>query len=35
VRQIGLWVGGTLIVLGALYFFFVHRHMKEEKTGGA
>jgi membrane protein DedA with SNARE-associated domain len=33
VRQIGLWVGGTLIVLGALYFFFVHRHMKEEKTG--
>jgi membrane protein DedA with SNARE-associated domain len=29
VRQIGLWVGGTFVVLGALYFFFVHRHMKE------
>ena len=31
VRQIGLWVGGTFIVLGALYFFFVHRHMKAEE----
>ena len=28
VRQIGLWVGGVLIVLGVLYYFFVHRHMK-------
>jgi membrane protein DedA with SNARE-associated domain len=30
VRQIGLWVGGVLLALGALYYFFVHRHMKEK-----
>ena len=29
-RQIGLWVGGVLLALGALYYFFVHRHMKEK-----
>lgn len=27
----GLWVGGILLVLGGLYYFFVHRHMKAEQ----
>ena len=28
VRQIGLWVGGVLLVLALLYYFCVHRFMK-------
>jgi len=31
--QIALWLVGALLVLGALYYFFVHRHMK--KSPGA
>ena len=27
-RQLGLWAGGILLVLGALYYFCVHRFMK-------
>ncbi|MDB6023000.1 MAG: DedA family protein [Pedosphaera sp.] len=27
-HQIVLWVGGAMIVLGGIYYFFVHRHMK-------
>jgi membrane protein DedA with SNARE-associated domain len=26
-RSITLWLGGAMIFLGALYYFFVHRHM--------
>jgi len=26
-RQVTLWVGGAMLVLGGLYYFFVHRHM--------
>lgn len=27
-RHIVLWVGGIVVVLGGIYYFFVHRHMK-------
>jgi membrane protein DedA with SNARE-associated domain len=30
-HQITLWVAGALAVLGAIYYFFVHRHMQAEK----
>ena len=26
-RQMALWLGGAAVVLGGLYYFFVHRHM--------
>ena len=29
-RVIAFWVGGTALVLGGLYYFFVHRHMKKK-----
>lgn len=28
VKQISLWLAGAMLVLGGLYYFFVHRHMK-------
>ena len=27
-HRVTLWLGGAMLVLGALYYFFVHRHMK-------
>ena len=27
-HRITLWLGGAMLVLGGLYYFFVHRHMK-------
>lgn len=27
-HRISLWLGGAVLVLGAVYFFFVHRHMR-------
>lgn len=27
-HRIGVWLGGAMVVLGSLYYFFVHRHMK-------
>lgn len=27
-QRISLWVGGLMLFLGALYYFFVHRHMR-------
>jgi membrane protein DedA with SNARE-associated domain len=27
-RHISLWLGGAMLALGAMYYFFVHRHMK-------
>ncbi|HVU09483.1 MAG TPA: DedA family protein [Verrucomicrobiae bacterium] len=29
-REIALWLGGAAIVLGGLYYFFVHRHMRKK-----
>jgi membrane protein DedA with SNARE-associated domain len=31
-HKVMLWVGGTALVLGALYYFFVHRHMTAGKA---
>jgi len=28
-HRISLWLGGAMLVLGAMYYFFVHRHMKK------
>ena len=28
VHRISLWVGGLMLFLGVLYYFFVHRHMR-------
>lgn len=30
-HAITLWLGGAMLVLGGLYYFFVHRHMKTEQ----
>jgi membrane protein DedA with SNARE-associated domain len=30
-HRITLWVGGAMLLLGAMYYFFVHRQMKGEK----
>jgi hypothetical protein len=27
-QRISLWAGGLLLFLGALYYLFVHRHMR-------
>jgi len=29
-RHVVFWVGGTAIVLGGLYYFFVHRHLNRQ-----
>jgi membrane protein DedA with SNARE-associated domain len=29
-HRITLWLGGAMVVLGAVYYFFVHRHMKAD-----
>jgi membrane protein DedA with SNARE-associated domain len=29
-HRISLWLGGAMLVLGGLYYFFVHRHMKRK-----
>lgn len=31
-HEVMFWLGGTALVLGGLYYFFVHRHL-EKKTG--
>jgi len=30
-QRISLWLGGAMLVLGAMYYFFVHRHIRAEK----
>jgi membrane protein DedA with SNARE-associated domain len=30
-HRISLWLGGALVLLGGIYYFFVHRHMKTER----
>ena len=29
-HHLTLWVGGAMLVLGGLYYFFVHRHMTQK-----
>jgi membrane protein DedA with SNARE-associated domain len=31
-HRISLWLGGATLVLGAMYYFFVHRQMQKGKT---
>ncbi|SPE54467.1 SNARE associated Golgi protein [Verrucomicrobia bacterium] len=31
-HRISLWLGGAMLALGTLYYFFVHRHMKAESV---
>ena len=31
-KTVGHWLGGGMLVLGGLYYFFVHRHMKAART---
>ncbi len=30
-HRISLWLGGAMLALGGIYYFFVHRHMKQGK----
>src|SRR5204862_261237 len=30
-HRLSLWLGGSMLVLGAMYYFFVHRHIKRTK----
>jgi membrane protein DedA with SNARE-associated domain len=30
-HHISLWLGGALVFLGTIYYFFVHRHMKAQR----
>jgi membrane protein DedA with SNARE-associated domain len=29
-KQITIWLAGAMVVLGGMYYFFVHRHMKKQ-----
>ena len=31
-HRISIWLGGAMLVLGGLYYFFVHRHMKAKPS---
>lgn len=33
-HRVSLWVGGCVLALGGIYYFFVHRHMKAEAGSG-
>lgn len=33
-HEVMLWLGGTALVLGSLYYFFVHRHMQKKSGTG-
>jgi membrane protein DedA with SNARE-associated domain len=34
-HHVALWVGGIMLVLGGLYYFFVHRHMVKKSEAGS
>jgi hypothetical protein len=29
-RHVTLWLAGAMLVLGGMYYFFVHQHMKKK-----
>jgi membrane protein DedA with SNARE-associated domain len=33
-HRLSLWLGGAMLALGAMYYLFVHRHMKESQDSG-
>ncbi len=32
-KQVTLWLGGAVVVMGTMYYLFVHRHMKAARGG--
>jgi membrane protein DedA with SNARE-associated domain len=34
-HRISLWLGGAMLVLGGIYYFFVHRHMRRAGPGSS
>ena len=34
-HHIALWLGGAMLVLGGLYYFFVHRHLKRKPVASS
>jgi membrane protein DedA with SNARE-associated domain len=34
-HHVTLWLGGAMLVLGGLYYFFVHRHLKQKPEAGS
>jgi membrane protein DedA with SNARE-associated domain len=34
-KTVSLWLGGAMIFLGGLYYFFVHRHLKQKPEAGS
>lgn len=34
-HHIVFWLGGAMLVLGGLYYFFVHRHLVKKSEGGS
>lgn len=34
-RDVTLWLGGAAVVLGGLYYFFVHRHLQKKPEGAS
>lgn len=32
-HRVVIWLGGAMLVLGSVYYFFVHRHMKAAPSG--
>lgn len=34
-REVVLWLGGTALLLGGLYYFFVHRHLEKKTVAGS
>ena len=32
-HRITEWLAGAMLVLGCMYYFLVHRHMKKQETG--
>lgn len=33
-HRVSLWVGGAMLILGSMYYLFVHRQMKESRRDG-
>lgn len=33
-RSVTVWIAGAMLVLGGLYYFFVHQHLKQKPEGG-
>jgi len=34
-RHVTMWLGGAALVMGGLYYFFVHRHLKKKPQPGS